>query len=226
MKKILIIVPSRSSGGKRTSNIKELKQSWLETTSGNSDLLIGLDDDDEHFYERLEGLIYDINPRLRMIGTLNLLATKYCDKYEYIAFLGDDHRFRTIGWEDVFLEEAKNMKCCVFYGNDLLQGANIPTAVFMSSNIIKSLGFMVPKTLIHMYADNFWLETGKFLGILKYFNEITIEHMHPAANKAQTDLQYIEVDSFTNHDRTNFIHYMNNEFISDMQKIKKDIIYV
>lgn len=226
MKKILIIVPSRSSNGTRTTNIAELRESWISTTTGNSDLLIGLDQDDQHHYERLEGVLYDVNERLRMVGTLNLLATKYCNKYEYIAFLGDDHRFRTKGWEDIFLEFSKNMKCNIFYGNDLLQGANIPTAVFMSSNIIKTLGFMVPKTFIHMYADNFWLETGRHLGILKYFNNIIIEHMHPAANKANSDQQYIEVDSFTNQDKLSFIKYMNTDFINDIQKIKKEILDV
>lgn len=221
MKKILIIVPSRSSNGSRTSNIDELRDSWIETTTGNSDLLIGLDDDDEQNYPRLDGVIYDINKRLRMVGTLNLLANKYCQQYEFIVFLGDDHRLRTKGWEDTFLNDAKNQKYSVFYGNDLLQGANIPTAVFISSNIIQTLGFMVPKTLVHMYADNFWLELGKALSCLRYYNNLIIEHMHPAANKAKSDNQYLEVDSFTNQDRINFIDYMNNNFYNDLLKLRK-----
>jgi len=220
MKKILIIVPSRSSNGSRTNNIEELRDSWIKTTTGNSDLLIGLDEDDEHHYPRLESVKYEVNKRLRMVGTLNLLANKYCTEYEYIAFLGDDHRFRTDGWETIFLNDAKDQKYSIFYGNDLLQGANIPTAVFISSNIIKKLGFMVPTELVHMYADNFWLELGRALSCLKYFPNLIIEHMHPAANKAKTDIQYAEVDSFTNQDRISFIHYMNTQFNNDVQKLK------
>ena len=220
MRKILIIVPSRSSNGSRTNNIEELKDSWIKTTTGNSDLLIGLDEDDEHHYPRLESVKYEVNKRLRMVGTLNLLANKYCTEYEYIAFLGDDHRFRTNDWESTFLNDAKEQKYSIFYGNDLLQGANIPTAVFISSNIIKKLGFMVPTKLIHMYADNFWLELGRALSCLRYYPNLVVEHMHPAANKAKTDTQYAEVDSYTNQDRTSFIHYMNTQFHNDVQKLK------
>ncbi len=190
MKKILIIVPSRSSNGSRTNNIEELRDSWIKTTTGNSDLLIGLDEDDEHHYPRLESVKYEVNKRLRMVGTLNLLANKYCTEYEYIAFLGDDHRFRTDGWETIFLNDAKEQKYSIFYGNDLLQGANI------------------------------WLELGRALSCLKYFPNLIIEHMHPAANKAKTDIQYAEVDSFTNQDRISFIHYMNTQFNNDVQKLK------
>jgi len=219
MKKILIIVPSRSSNGSRINNIEELKDSWIKTTTGNSDLLIGLDEDDEHHYPRLESVNYEVNKRLRMVGTLNLLANKYCAEYEYITFLGDDHRFRTDDWENTFLNDAKEQKYSIFYGNDLLQGANIPTAVFISSNIIKKLGFMVPTKLIHMYADNFWLELGRALSCLRYYPNLIIEHMHPAASKAKTDTQYAEVDSYTNQDRTSFIHYMNTQFQNDVQKL-------
>jgi len=220
VKKILIIVPSRSSNGSRTNNIEELRDSWIKTTTGNSDLLIGLDEDDEHHYPRLECVKYEVNKRLRMVGTLNLLANKYCAEYEYIVFLGDDHRFRTNDWESMFLNDTKEQKYSIFYGNDLLQGANIPTAVFISSNIIKILGFMAPTNLVHMYADNFWLELGRALSCLKYYPNLIIEHMHPAANKAKTDVQYTEVDSFTNQDRNSFIHYMNTQFNNDVQKLK------
>jgi hypothetical protein len=39
-----------------------------------------------------------------MNGTLNLLANKYCNEYEYVCFIGDDHRPRTDGWDLKLIE--------------------------------------------------------------------------------------------------------------------------
>lgn len=219
MKEILIVVPSRSSNGKRIKNIEELRQTWLDTTSGLSDLCVAIDSDDENYYPRLENIIYEVNERKRMVGTLNLIANKFCEKYKYIMFLGDDHRFRTNMWEEKFLQHGRKTKNAIAYGNDLLQGQNLPTAVFMDSEIIKKLGFMVPDCLVHMYADNFWLETGRALGSIAYFHDVIIEHMHPAAQKVSTDEQYAEVDTFANPDRIAFSNYMMSQFNSDIKKL-------
>ena len=55
----------------------------------------------------IEGVFYEVNPRLRMNGTLNLVATRYASNYKTIHFLGDDHMVRTKGWDELDLEQAK-----------------------------------------------------------------------------------------------------------------------
>ena len=90
----LVIIPARGRPKAAQEAFAALKEH-----STISDFMIGLDDDDAHNYPEIEGVIREVNPRLKMNGTLNLLVNKYHDKYETISFLGDDHRVRTPGWD-------------------------------------------------------------------------------------------------------------------------------
>lgn len=221
-KEILIIVPTRSSGGIRNRNIPDLLSSWQKTTSGHSDLLLGLDEDDEHHYvPRFENIIYEINPNMNLVPKLNLLSSKYIEKYKYFFFMGDDHRFRTKKWEDIFLQYAKSDKYSIYYGEDLKKENNLPTSVFISSNIIKTLGYFVPPCLKHMYADNYWLDLGNSIGFLRYFEDVIIEHMHPSTKKASMDAQYIRVDGYMLEDKKKYHEYLNSDFLKDISKLEE-----
>jgi len=81
------------------------------------------------------------------------------------------------------------------YGNDLFQGKNLATAVMMSTNIIRSFGFMAPPKLVHLFMDNFWMLLGMDLDAIWYFDDVIIEHLHFLAGKSQVDAGYIENNS-------------------------------
>jgi hypothetical protein len=87
------------------------------------------------------------------------------------------------------------------YGNDLLQGANLPTAVFMTSDIIRALGWMVPPSLQHLYVDDSWRDLGRSAACLQYLPDVVIEHVHPFAlgadhrPKAELDDGYRRVNA-------------------------------
>lgn len=218
--KILIIVPTRSRGQK----ILEFIDSWNITSPTQADLLICLDEDDAHNYTLVEseGLMIDIGPRIRMIPTLNRAALKYMKDYKYIGFAGDDHRYRTPGWDKEFIESIQaNGGVGIVYGNDLLQGKTLATEVVMSSNIIQTLGYMVPPGLIHLYADNFWMDLGKRCGCLEYLPEVVIEHCHFTNGKSGVDALYEEVNSHSmfEHDRQAYELYCSTQLENDVQKI-------
>jgi hypothetical protein len=185
----MLIVPTR----KRPSACDELLTAFEETAE-DADILFGIDDDDKSEYSSRVLEKASINPRLRMGGTLNLLATQNADKYEFLSFMGDDHRPRTQGWDRI-LSDAIGERPGVAYGDDLLQGANLPTAVTMSAEIVRRIGYMVPPVLVHMYMDNFWRDFGVKIGNLQYRADVVIEHMHYLAGKAINDLQYQEVNA-------------------------------
>ncbi len=189
MSRLLLIVPSR----KRPQSCDELLTAFEETAE-DADILFGIDDDDKSEYSSRVLEKASINPRLRMGGTLNLLATQNADKYEFLSFMGDDHRPRTQGWDKI-LSDAIGERPGVAYGDDLLQGANLPTAVTMSAEIVRRIGYMVPPVLVHMYMDNFWRDFGVKIGNLQYRADVVIEHMHYLAGKAINDLQYQEVNA-------------------------------
>lgn len=209
MKKLLIIVPTRE----RVEKMEEFYEAF-SSTSLIADLCVGLDDDDEANYPRKEGVIYEVNPRLRMNGTLNLLAKKYADEYEYIGFLGDDHRPRTRGWDKILVEEIEGVKHGIVYGNDLFQGQDLPTSVILNASIIRVLGYMSPPALTHLYLDNFWKDLGKNLGSLFYRDDVIIEHMHFSLGKSKADDLYMEVNDpkMFHRDRTQYQQYLQVSF--------------
>ena len=214
----LVILPTRSRPESAERCINALKEH-----SVISDFVIAIDDDQADLYPRLDGVTYEVNPRLRMNGTLNLVANKYADKYETIFFLGDDHLVQTPAWDEYLAGAIKSKGFGLAYGNDLLQGMNLATAVMMSTNIIKAVGFMAPPKLIHLFMDNYWMILGKRLGTLWYFDKVIIEHLHPVAGKVEWDEQYKEVNSSEvgNADREELHRYMEEEFNDDLDKIVK-----
>lgn len=214
--KILVICPSRN----RPENIQALYETWCETTAGFSDLIVALDVDNQAQYPRIENVLYEVNPRIRMVPTLNLVAKKYCEYWDGIGFVGDDHRFRTFGWDEEFMNYINADKNAIVYGNDLFQGANLPTAVFLNANIVRKLGYMVPETLVHMYADNFWRDIGTALNSLVYRDDIIIEHCHPVVGKAESDAQYVEVDQYMGPDAERYAEYCATQMTVDLEKLR------
>jgi hypothetical protein len=185
--------------------------------STKADLLFATDDDQPE-YPEYPGVQFRVGPRLRMCGTLNAAAVEQAPNYKYIGFLGDDHRTRTPGWDDKVIEALESHN--VVYGNDLIWGEGLPTAVFLRSEIVQKLGYMAPPSLIHLYLDNFWLELGRATTI-KYLPDVIIEHLHPSVGKANWTPEYNEVNdqALYSADEKSFREYMEAQFQVDLEKL-------
>ena len=213
---MIVIVPSRS----RPENVRRLVDHW----PSDVDLLVCIDFDDPTLvqYSGNHNTQYRVGPRLRLGPTLNAAALEEVNRYKYIGFMGDDHLPRTEGWQHSIQDELAKLQVGVVYGNDLLQGEKLPTAVFMTSNIIKTLGYMCPPNFVHMYLDNAWLEWGRGIDRITYLPDVIIEHIHPAANKINRDAGYDEADSFMNADRQMWENYVGGGFLEeDLQKLER-----
>lgn len=220
-KKIAVIMPTRSASGIRNSGAAAAAASWFATTSGLSDFYYGMDDDDLANYEVPSYAKQLVNPRVRLVPKLNLMAAQLQDQYDYLLFIGDDHRFLTPGWEEVFVRDGDALKgVAILYGNDLLQRQSLPTAVFIGTAITKALGYMAPPCIQHMYADNFWKDLGEALSIIKYYPEIIIEHLHFSNGKAQVDAQYREVAALMGSDGAAYRQYLAKDFAGDIEKVR------
>lgn len=215
----LIIIPSRN----RVANVERAIKGIKETAS-ISDLMIGLDEDNHEIYPRFDGVIYEVNPQTakRMNGTLNLLSTRYANMYETVTFMGDDHLPLTKNWDEILYQPIKERGYGVSYGNDLYQRENLPTAVMMSTNIIKTLGFMSPPEQIHMFLDNFWKAVGERLNALTYFDDVIIEHLHAYVGKSEMDDMYKSVNNaeVADNDGIKYGDYIYNKFDNDVIKLK------
>lgn len=226
---MLVIVPSRG----RPDNIRELIAAWEETRT-RAWLLVAVDDDDETlpgyrdvFATAPDWVSWEVGPRKRMCPTLNDIAVRQAELYDILGFMGDDHRPRTQGWDHRFSMAIAQMGGTgVAYGNDLIQGANIPTAVWMSSCIVETLGYMVPPGLIHLFADDSWKAWGNGIGRLAYLNDVIIEHLHPVAQKSEWDDTYKECNSGAvwAADEAAFKAYMAGAYQSDVDKVMRECV--
>lgn len=218
-----VIVPSRG----RPENIVRLYNALYETDA-DVDLIVGIDADDprvDDYYNILSNrnFIMVTSPERRKFGpTLNALALRFADEYKYLAWMGDDHLPKTEGWDKRYREELDKMDAGIVYGNDLVQGINIPTQMGFTSNIVKALGYAVPKGFIHLYIDNYFLELGKAIGGVSYLPDVIVQHLHPCAGGAQEDQTYKEANSVENwsNDKWRFEKYMLDELKADAEKIK------
>jgi hypothetical protein len=216
----LVIIPSRSRPESIERAVKALKENSII-----SDICVAIDDDQTDLYPRLDDVIYEVNPRLRMNGTLNLVANKYADKYETIFFMGDDHLPSTHQWDHFLASAIATKGYGLAYGNDLFQGKNLATAVMMSTNIIRSFGFMAPPKLVHLFMDNFWMLLGFDLNSIWYFDDVIIEHLHFLAGKSQIDAGYIENNSneVGSADQVELQRYLSEEYPADLVKFKESV---
>lgn len=220
-KKVLLIVPTRG----RPDKAKELYDTYVEN-SFDCDIVFGLDEDDEHNYQRINGAIYEVGPRVYAPQTMNLISQKYFNEYEYFAFMGDDHRIRTKDWDKILLEPIEKKGYGFSYGNDLIQGEKLCTAVMFSTNIIKPIdGLMVlpthPKK--HLYADDFWMQLGLRLEAITYCPDVVIEHLHYSVGKSEMDTSYAETNTPERYsvDGAEFTNYLQNHIDNDVLKIKE-----
>ncbi len=221
--RMLTIVPTRG----RCDNAMRLFEA-INATADFTELIFAIDADDVAEYGDLMHATAGVNnvkiviaARMGMNGTLNHWANWMAPDYDYICFMGDDHLPITKGW-DTKLAEAIGDKAGIAYGNDLLQGENLPTAVVMSTKIIRALGFMSPPALKHLFLDNFWLAIGKALGNATYCPDVIIEHLHFTNGKAAHDERYAAVNNAEMHngDEAIFAEYMANEFADAVESVR------
>lgn len=221
MNTMIILVPTRG----RPMNATQLLSAH-EELSAASDLLFVIDANDPerdqyHFEVGQERCMTIDNNSRGMAYPINKAANAIAkqDKYDFFAFLGDDHRPRTAEW-DLHLMAAMQRRPSMAYGNDLLQGKRLPTMITMTSDIVKALGGMVPPNMKHLYLDNFWKKLGEDLGSLTYLEDVIIEHMHPVAGKAEWDEGYKEVNAqeVYSFDALAYQNYIQSEAYEALKK--------
>lgn len=226
---LLVIIPTRG----RPDSVPAIIAAWDET-GATADVLFAVDTDDPELaaYKK-QAAAYKADPRVqfafgkrrRLCGTLNQQAVKATKQYRFLGFTGDDHRPRpaAMPW-DARIRECLSGGPGIVYGNDLLQGVNMPTAVAMTSDIVTTLTYMCPPVLVHLCVDLVWLDWGKGMGRITYLDDMIIEHLHPAAGKALVDAGYEEVNSDTmvSADSAAYYDYRDNGGLeADLAKLRK-----
>lgn len=224
MTALVTIVPSRG----RPQAAREMVTTFRETCSSDPLLVFAVDRDDPTLEAYLDLLhpgqvdVYIAPAPSTMVKTLNAAALQYAPQAYAVAFMGDDHRPRTIGWDLAYLDALHGLETGIVYGNDLFQGQNIPTQVAMTADIIQTIGHMAPPTLTHLFVDNYWLDLGVDANCIRYLPDVIVEHVHPFAGKADVDDGYLRVNTPEMYakDSAAYAAYMDAHLLADIQKVK------
>jgi hypothetical protein len=78
------------------------------------------------------------------------------------------------------------------FGDDLDPGrvpGSLSIHIFMTSNVIRRLGYMGPPSIQHMYVDPVWYAWGKATSI-EYLPDAVLEHMHYSLGRSRMDESY------------------------------------
>lgn len=216
-----VVVPTRG----RPENMLRLAQAFKDTKA-EAHLYGVIDNNDPKWDEYYEHTDYLQIPASNETGgcakSLNTGAVDLLDitkhpLYDYFVFMGDDHIPRTQHWDRAF-EKALLGKTGIAYGNDLLQGENLPTAFVMTRDIVNELRGMTFPKCKHLYFDNFVKQLGIDLGYFKYLPDVIIEHLHPVAGKAEMDEGYARVNQpdWYEKDLLNLQRYLRSKTYADL----------
>jgi hypothetical protein len=184
---LVVIVPTRG----RPHAARELRQAFRDTSTGNTELVFAVDSDDPTRPEYGHDDVIVAPGPSNMVTTLNYVASALLPprigRPFGVAFMGDDHRPRSAGWDSAYLETLCELRTGLVYGDDLVQGESLPTQIAMTSDIIRAVGYMAPPDLVHLFVDNFWMSLGRLAGCLRYRPDVVIEHVHPITKKVGWD---------------------------------------
>jgi len=188
---IVVITPTRGRPHKAADSYKAFLTTRQDPTS-EMVFVVDKDDDtwDDYVKAKVPMVTYD-HEGGGMGPPMNVAALDYADKCSIIGFIGDDHRFVSMGWDVAIGRTLSNGGMA--YGNDLAR-QDIPTAVFISSDIVKALGWFCLPGAKHLYLDNTWAQVGREAGCLTYLPDVIIEHVHAFFGKAEMDEGYRRVN--------------------------------
>jgi hypothetical protein len=244
---LVVLIPTRG----RPGAVQEIIESFLESCRENTFLTFVVDESDplkEVYGKAVRECLYiggvDANgwriwertktikagvlltPAVNMVDAMNkaagyVLNPEINNPPKAIAFMGDDHRPRTPGWDTSYLE-ALGAKPGLVYGNDLYQGKKIPTQVAISAPVVRALGHMAPDVLTHLYVDDYWKALGTAADCLTYLPDVVVEHLHPVVGKAVWDEGYRRVNHPDMYERDGAAYgrYWQEHGSRDVERVK------
>ncbi len=222
--RIAVILPVRDFGTDRHKRLIRCLDSYREMTEGLSDVYVLHDDDECHIYDPLLKKYPEINnlcvkTGINLMQKINVHALDIANKYKYVGFIGDDIVFRT-KWEKKFIQYLSEFKNVMVYANDLVwQDGALATHPFVTSNMIRALGFFGCPGVGHHFFDNYWMEMLKRVGVIQFMPLVIMEHFHPVVGKESEDSAYEQIESKYHENHAKYLNYMANNFESDVKKV-------
>ena len=231
MADMLVMGPTR---GRRETCERFLK-SFTETASPGTDLVFITDPDDQETYAGMDwgpAVQAVLDPREFLTGKLNKTAAMMADVYDVLMWAGDDHVFRTLGFDALMLAALEDMGGSGWVYPDDKRRSDVPEIWACSSDVVKALGWYANPQLGHYYIDNTIAELGKRAGLIRWCPEAVVEHLHYSvtAETVRDEVYLSTEDRFGAADLQAFQEYRVNQLPHDVallrRKFSKDIRWV
>jgi len=217
---LLVLCPSKG----RPAAAFETWQTFVATKSLHDTQLVFVLNDDEDVSEY--HVPYVTVPRREWMNEVLQSAVDRLLEEEapsILGFIGDDNRFRTDDWDQRVTEVLAGGGYA--YAWDTLRN-DIPTHVFVTTPIVRALGYFGLKAARHLYIDNAWKVLGEGAGCLHYMPDVVIEHLHPFFGKGTMDDSYRVSNSeeMYSHDRTVFATWLEFYAAGDIEKVRGSLV--
>jgi len=222
---LTVLCPTRG----RIAGVNATLESFLLTARLPDTHLVFIinDDEDPEPYALVPHLIVPKQEWMNQVlqlGTELVLADDPAP--DYLGFIGDDNRFRTPGWDETITGLLNFMGGGFAYGDDLAQHATVPAHVFVSTPIVRALGYFGLPGLFHLYMDNAWKMLGERAACMYYEPKVIVEHLHPNFSNAEWDDSYRRTnsDAVYDHDYAVFKEWVEGrKSEEDVEKVKAAI---
>jgi len=232
--KLLTICPSRN----RPELCKRMLDSFDKTKSEWSNIIVYVSVDDPQigkYEDILNGRLHIFGPRRTLVEVINYVSCEYMSAIAYYQEVNDDHIYITDKWDEKLIGKIEygGNKFGMAWGRDGMNNndnPNLPTAVIVSGEIIKALGYFFPPHLKHIACDDALLDIGNKTKTIFYNPEVTIEHMHYYAivnnkHKAPLDDNYRSIyNEATLKEGRQLLHeWRSNNMEKDIERVKNAI---
>lgn len=217
--KIAVLVPIRE----REKLLERFIESYLKTTEGRSQLIFGIDEDDDTYkrlMNRYPQFIWDVGPKGTSLQQLNRLALKYAPEYEWVSFGEDDCVFIKKGWESRYIIELQKYQLAIVW--EWLQEGFPKKLIGLPhthSKLIEILGFFSPPPLHFLAADDYWTHLANATQIGVEIEHEWIDHLHFITNKSPKDHIAERIASNCGPDLQRLAEYEREHFRDDVRKV-------
>jgi hypothetical protein len=216
MRDLLLVVPSRQ----RPHNIARLLDCMDRTCRADTALVVGVDDDDPALgdYRGLGAELVVLSGfQGQLVRWLNRLSARA--GFRAVGHIGDDNTLDTVGWDARVMESLERNLFC--FGNDLDPGrpqGSLSIHIFMQSRVVRTLGYMGPPEIQHMYVDPVWFAWGTATSI-EFLRDVEIPHHHYSLGRSPVDESYGRSTGLIPRDCAAYNRYCDERLNDDIAKL-------